>query len=92
MMTVRQKATYDYIRHYTDDHAGVAPSVREIKRALRLTSTSQAVRLLKALTERGKIRRLANRHRAIEILPEPKRFVAYFMWDDEAKELKPWQP
>jgi repressor LexA len=53
--------------------AGVPPSFDEMKDALDLRSKSGIHRLIKALEERGFIRRLPNRARAIEVikLPEP---------------------
>ena len=52
---------------------GVPPSFDEMKEALDLRSKSGIHRLITALEERGFIRRLAHRARAIEIvkLPEP---------------------
>lgn len=47
---------------------GIAPSVREIADALGHQSTCGAHRLLVELEERGAIRRLPNRARAIEVL------------------------
>ena len=51
---------------------GVPPSFDEMKDALNLKSKSGIHRLIIALEERGFIRRLANRARAIEILKLPK--------------------
>ena len=51
---------------------GVPPSFDEMKDALNLKSKSGIHRLITALEERGFIRRLANRARAIEILKLPK--------------------
>src|SRR5262249_51494135 len=53
--------------------AGVPPSFDEMKDALDLRSKSGIHRLITALEERGFIRRLPNRARAIEVikLPEP---------------------
>ena len=52
---------------------GVPPSFDEMKDALDLKSKSGIHRLITALEERGFIRRLPNRARAIEVikLPEP---------------------
>ena len=51
---------------------GVPPSFDEMKDALNLKSKSGIHRLITALEERGFIRRLANRARAIEILKLPE--------------------
>ncbi len=50
---------------------GVSPSFDEMKEALNLRSKSGIHRLITALEERGFIRRLAHRARAIEILQVP---------------------
>lgn len=47
------------------------PSYEEMKNALGLKSKSGVHRLIDALQERGFVRRLPNRARAIEIMPEP---------------------
>jgi repressor LexA len=51
---------------------GVPPSFDEMKDALELRSKSGIHRLIMALEERGFIRRLANRARAIEVLRLPE--------------------
>ena len=50
---------------------GVAPSFDEMKEALNLRSKSGIHRLITALEERGFIRRLAHRARALEIIKMP---------------------
>lgn len=52
---------------------GVSPSFEEMKEALDLKSKSGVHRLISALEERGFIRRLANRARALEVLKVPER-------------------
>ncbi|RJF90975.1 transcriptional repressor LexA [Sphingomonas cavernae] len=52
---------------------GVSPSFEEMKEALDLKSKSGVHRLISALEERGFIRRLPNRARALEILKLPER-------------------
>ncbi len=51
---------------------GVSPSFDEMKDALGLKSKSGVHRLINALEERGFIRRMANRARALEILKMPE--------------------
>ena len=51
---------------------GVSPSFEEMKEALDLKSKSGVHRLISALEERGFIRRLANRARALEVLKVPE--------------------
>lgn len=64
MLTSQQKAAYDFICEYYEDHK-VGPSYREIMVALGLKSPSGAHRLVHALAERGFIDFLRNRARAI---------------------------
>ena len=52
---------------------GVSPSFEEMKEALNLKSKSGVHRLINALEERGFIRRLPNRARALEVLQAPER-------------------
>ncbi|MEM9048206.1 MAG: transcriptional repressor LexA [Pseudomonadota bacterium] len=54
---------------------GVSPSFDEMKDALDLRSKSGIHRLISALEERGFIRRLAHRARAIEVLKMPESLV-----------------
>jgi len=52
--------------------SGVSPSFEEMKEALSLKSKSGVHRLIGALEERGFIRRLPNRARALEVLKMPE--------------------
>ena len=55
---------------------GVSPSFEEMKDALDLKSKSGVHRLISALEERGFLRRLPNRARALEVLKMPERAEA----------------
>lgn len=70
-MTERQLDLLNFIDGYMRRRGGIAPSVREMAEALKLSSTSGVNRLIVALEERGYIHRLANRARAIEIIRMP---------------------
>ena len=72
MLTKKQLQLLDFINKRMK-RDGVPPSFDEMKEALDLRSKSGIHRLITALEERGFIRRLAHRARAIEIvkLPEP---------------------
>ena len=64
--------------HFINDRLkqeGVPPSFDEMKDALELASKSGIHRLITALEERGFIRRLANRARAIEVIKLPDQSV-----------------
>ncbi|MBV7379300.1 transcriptional repressor LexA [Maritimibacter dapengensis] len=71
MLTRKQMDLLEFI-HKRIQRDGVPPSFDEMKDALQLRSKSGIHRLITALEERGYIRRLAHRARAIEItrLPE----------------------
>ena len=68
--TSRQAELLHYLERYIVDHDGVAPSFEEMKEHMGLSAKSGGHRLLAALEERGKIRRIANRARAIEVVEE----------------------
>ncbi|MFN3644555.1 MAG: transcriptional repressor LexA [Gemmobacter sp.] len=71
MLTRKQLELLDFIRLRLD-RDGVPPSFDEMKEALELKSKSGIHRLITALEERGFIRRLAHRARAIEIVKLPE--------------------
>ncbi|MDB5668875.1 MAG: lexA [Alphaproteobacteria bacterium] len=70
MLTRKQHELLLYI-HRRLGETGVSPSFEEMKEALDLKSKSGVHRLISALEERGFIRRLANRARALEVLRMP---------------------
>jgi len=71
MLTKKQKDLLLFI-HNRVQETGVSPSFDEMKDALELKSKSGIHRLITALEERGFIRRLAHRARALEILKLPE--------------------
>jgi repressor LexA len=71
MLTKKQSELLRFI-HERLQESGVPPSFDEMKDALDLRSKSGIHRLIMALEERGFIRRLANRARAIEVLRLPE--------------------
>lgn len=70
MLTAKQKDLLLFI-HNRVSETGVPPSFDEMKEALDLKSKSGIHRLITALEERGFIRRLPHRARALEILKLP---------------------
>ena len=72
MLTAKQHELICFISDRLDE-TGVSPSFEEMKDALDLKSKSGVHRLISALEERGFIRRLANRARALEVLKMPER-------------------
>jgi len=71
MLTAKQHQLLLFIRDRLAD-TGVSPSFDEMKDALGLKSKSGVHRLINALEERGFIRRMANRARALEIIRLPE--------------------
>lgn len=70
MLTSKQKELLLYIHRCLQD-SGVPPSFDEMKAALDLRSKSGIHRLITALEERGFVRRLPHRARALEIIKLP---------------------
>lgn len=71
MLTRKQHELLMFI-HERMKEAGIPPSFDEMKEALDLASKSGIHRLITALEERGFIRRLPNRARALEVLRLPE--------------------
>lgn len=71
MLTRKQKELLTFINERMKE-TGIPPSFDEMKDALDLASKSGIHRLITALEERGFIRRLPNRARALEVLKLPE--------------------
>ncbi len=74
MLTPKQYELLAYIDTFIVQH-GVSPSFDEMKDALDLKSKSGIHRLILALEERGFIRRLPHRARALEVLRRPEAMI-----------------
>jgi repressor LexA len=70
VLTQRQFQLLKFIHQFMQEH-GVPPSFEEMRTALKLRSKSGIHRLISGLEERGYIRRLADRARALEIVKPP---------------------
>src|SRR6201991_105353 len=73
MLTRKQQELLLFI-HERMKESGVPPSFDEMKDALDLASKSGIHRLITALEERGFIRRLPNRARALEVIKLPEAY------------------
>ncbi len=71
MLTRKQHELIRFIQHRLEE-TGISPSFEEMKDALDLKSKSGVHRLISALEERGFIRRLPNRARALEVMRQPE--------------------
>ena len=69
MLTVKQKKLLEYINSFQKKN-GVTPSYEEMKSALDLRSKSGIHRLILALEERGFLKRLAHKARALEVIKD----------------------
>lgn len=70
MLTAKQHELIQFIQKRLEE-TGISPSFEEMKEALDLKSKSGVHRLISALEERGFLRRLPNRARALEVIREP---------------------
>ena len=71
MLTAKQHELIRFIQQRLEE-TGISPSFEEMKEALELKSKSGVHRLISALEERGFIRRLPNRARALEVIKQPE--------------------
>jgi repressor LexA len=83
MLTSKQHSLLMFI-HERLEATGISPSFEEMKEALDLKSKSGVHRLIGALEERGFLRRLANRARALEVVKMPDGGSARGLAKDEA--------
>ena len=67
MLTRKQKELFDYLKDYISNNQ-ISPSFEEMKQAVNLKSKSGIHRLITSLEQRGFIKRLKHRARAMEIL------------------------
>ena len=67
MLTKKQKELFEYLNGYIA-RSGISPSFEEMKDALNLKSKSGIHRLVVSLEQRGFIRRLKHKARAMEII------------------------
>ncbi|MBB4615603.1 transcriptional repressor LexA [Novosphingobium taihuense] len=75
MLTRKQHELLSFIQVRLEE-SGISPSFEEMKEALDLKSKSGVHRLISALEERGFIRRLPNRARALEVIRQPDSAVS----------------
>ena len=69
MLTKKQKELFDYLKEYISSNQ-ISPSFEEMKEAVNLKSKSGIHRLISSLEERGFIKRLKHKARAMEIIDE----------------------
>jgi len=69
-LTQRQAELLAFIQQYQAEHGGVSPSFDEMMASTGGTSKSRIFHLLRLLEEKGRIRRLRHKSRAIEVVRE----------------------
>ena len=69
MLTKKQKELFDYLSDYISYNA-ISPSFEEMKNTVNLKSKSEINRLITSLEQRGYIKRLKHKARAMEITKE----------------------
>ena len=82
MLTKKQKELYEYLSDYISKNS-ISPSFEEMKVAVNLKSKSGIHRLITSLEERGFIKRLKHKARAMEITKSLKNSIANFTRDFE---------
>lgn len=75
MLTARANDLLAFIEHYMDEH-NLAPTRREMATALGLKSFGRINMLIEQLVERGHIKTIPHRARAIELVTSAPRLCA----------------
>ena len=81
MLTKKQKNLLLFINRKIRS-SGVSPSYEEMKNSLNLKSKSGIHRLISALEERGFIKRLAHKARALEVVKLPENASAHDLFNN----------
>ncbi len=72
VLTRRQKEVLDFVSRHIDRH-GIAPTLHEIGRHLKLASVATVHKHLRRLEEKGAVRRLTHQSRALAVVPAPEK-------------------
>ncbi len=76
MLTALQKTCLDWITDYQAVNAGISPTFTELEKGMG-SRRGNCHRLVKALEERGFVRRIPNQARAIEVVRRTVPVVSY---------------
>jgi SOS-response transcriptional repressor LexA len=74
-LTPRQNELLSFISKFAETHNGAMPTFREMSRGTGITSMDSVCRNIRGLEQRGAIRRLKQRPRAIELVGPSQRTV-----------------
>lgn len=103
MLTTQQRQALEFVVDYQNATGGVSPSLGEMCFTLGLASKSSAHRLVHQLVDRGCIRLMPGKNRAMEVvrfLPKAAsglkpllvfKQARYFKFDDEEKRFVEWK-
>lgn len=69
-VTAKQRDLLDFIKSFTAENSGMAPSFREMREFMGGASISSIHGIVTALEERGHIERLPNKARSIVVIGE----------------------
>ena len=81
-LTKRQREIFDFIKRYSSEH-GYPPTVRDIGKAIGLTSSSTVHAHLSNLEKLGLVRRDPTKPRALELLGEAARKITGRAYQDD---------
>lgn len=87
-LTVCQRECLSFVESYLAEHDGVCPTILEIAGGLGKGSTNRIHANLVALEERGFIRRIKNRARAIEVLKSSRPRIP--IYDADTHAIRGW--
>lgn len=76
-LTRSQAELLAFIGRFQSENEGVSPSFEDMKLGMGLHSKSGVHRLITALVEKGRLRRMENRARALEIVPEGSALASF---------------
>ena len=90
MITAKQKRVLDFVGGRLKA-SGISPSYQEIADALAIKSKGNVCLIIRRLVERGRLKRMEHKYRSLEVIEQPVHREVYFVWDNETKELIPWE-
>lgn len=85
---ITQNAALLFIERYQEQHGGISPSLEEIATGIGQKSKGYAHRIVERLVSTGRLRKIDNRWRAMEVTQKKQ----YFIFDDETKEVRQMFP
>lgn len=81
---ITQNAALLFIERYQEQHGGISPSLEEIATGIGQKSKGNAHKVVERLVAAGRLRKINNRWRAMEVTRKKQ----YFIFDDETKKVR----